>query len=72
MSEWIKPEDKMPEDDVPFRATDGKGHYVIRTMNQVHRRAEEPGLFTPALNGWGMEIVYWMPNPELPIPELPV
>jgi hypothetical protein len=62
---WISAETEMPPEDERFLVTDGKD-IEIRTYNQLHRRADEEGLFTPARHGEGMEVKYWMPLPELP------
>ena len=65
-NEWISINDKIPEGNKPFLATDNKGYIRIGYVNWITRHTDEPGLYLPAKYGEGMRIHYWMPIPDLP------
>ena len=63
---WIKFTDAMPDEGSRFLVADTFGDIYVRTVNQLHRRAETDGVFTPARYGEGTQVTHWMPLPEPP------
>jgi len=65
--EWNKFSEILPDDNKLFLTVDKDYNYYIRSVNSIHKLPDNPGIFTPAKNGEGAELIYWMYLPGIPI-----